>query len=224
MSGHHPPGEFETEPIRGLPELLPPGEEMLWQGAPGWRSLARRVFHTRKVAVYFAVLLLWRVASGVSGGQPLPESALAAASLVPLALAAVGILMLLAWITSRATLYTITNRRVVIRFGVAFVMALNLPYRTTQAAALKPHGDGTGDIPLTVTGAERLGYFMLWPHARPWRFGRNVEPMLRCVPDADAVAETLARALAASARPTPGKLERAAARSATRPPLASAVS
>jgi hypothetical protein len=217
-------GEFEIEPMLGLPEVLPSGEELLWQGSPSWKSLARRAFHTGKVAAYFLVLLIWRVVDGMVDGQSVLEAATAAALLVPLALVAVGILAGLAFIHSRATVYTITNRRVVIRFGVAFVMAVNFPFRKIQSASMRPYPDGTGDIPLFVSGADRLGYFMLWPHARPWRFGRNVQPMLRCVPDAKSVADTLARALAAASLPNAGALGRPAPKSAAPPSLMAAAS
>ena len=50
--------DFEFEPVRGLPAMLPPGERLLWQGNPAWRSLAIRAYHVRKVALYFAVLVL----------------------------------------------------------------------------------------------------------------------------------------------------------------------
>ena len=36
--------EYENEPIRGLPGLLPKGEYIVWQGSPDWRGLARRFF------------------------------------------------------------------------------------------------------------------------------------------------------------------------------------
>ena len=39
--------EYEAEPIRGLPGLLPKGEHIVWQGAPQWQALSRRAFHTR---------------------------------------------------------------------------------------------------------------------------------------------------------------------------------
>ena len=31
--------EHEFEPVPGLPETLPEGESMLWQGKPGWRGV-----------------------------------------------------------------------------------------------------------------------------------------------------------------------------------------
>ena len=37
--------EYESEPIPGLPEQLPQGEKILWQGAPKWQSFAKHVFH-----------------------------------------------------------------------------------------------------------------------------------------------------------------------------------
>ncbi|MGA2129178.1 MAG: PH domain-containing protein, partial [Xanthobacteraceae bacterium] len=47
---------------------------------------------------------------------------------------------------------------------------------------------------------------VLWPHVRPWHVARP-QPMLRAVPDALRVAETLARAMvlaAESAEPEAG--------------------
>ncbi len=205
-----PVGEYEHEPLRGLPEALPEGERLLWQGSPCWRGLARRAFHTRKVALYFALLLAWRVAYLVSEGQTAREAIASSTGLAALAVVAVGLLVLLAWLSSRATVYTITDRRVVMRFGVAFVLAVNLPFRAVQSAALKPHRDDTGDIALVVSGADHLGFLMLWPHARPWRFGSRVQPMLRAVPEARSVADLLARVLAASLEPAPAEPETAA--------------
>ncbi|MEX0309059.1 MAG: hypothetical protein AB3N17_02320 [Tateyamaria sp.] len=46
---------------------------------------------------------------------------------------------------------------------------------------------------------------MLWPHARPWRFG-STQPALRCIPDAERVARILADA--AEARITTPRITR----------------
>jgi hypothetical protein len=54
------------------------------------------------------------------------------------------------------------------------------------------------DITLSLGAGERIGYLMIWPHARPWRYSRP-EPMLRSLPNPDGVAELLADALAAHA-------------------------
>jgi hypothetical protein len=189
--------EYEREPIPGLPEIPPAGERILWQGAPDWGSLARHGFHARKVAVYFALILAWLLGSRLWAGESLAQAMILGAWLLVLALLAIGLLLLLAWANSRATLYTLTNRRVAIRFGVAVSMTINIPYRQILAADLRRYGDGTGDIPLSLAGRPRVSYLVLWPFVRPWRFGK-VQPMLRSVPTAERVAGILAEAMRAA--------------------------
>lgn len=185
MSGEH--GGFEHEPIPGLPERLPAGEHILWQGKPDWKRLALAAFHVRAVSLYFGLIGLWALLSGGGLGGVM-ATALAAGG-------AVTLLLLLSWLTARATIYTITNRRVVLRIGVALPTCINVPFTIIDTAGLKRHPDGSGDIPLALSGKPALGYALLWPHARPWRLG-NPEPMLRAVPDVDRVAGILGRALA----------------------------
>ena len=43
-------GEHEFEAVTGLPEPLPAGERVLWQGSPDWRALAREAFHLPAIA------------------------------------------------------------------------------------------------------------------------------------------------------------------------------
>jgi len=191
--------EHGMEPTRGLPERLPEGERILWQGAPRWTALARRALHIRKVGLYFAALLALNAASELSGGAPPMEAALSALRLAPIALVAIGLLALYAWLIGRTTVYTITNRRIVMRFGVALPLALNIPFRIIGSAAVKLHADGTGDLPFVLTGDGRMGYLHLWPHAKPWRLKRP-EPMLRAVPDAGRVAALLAEVLGAASQ------------------------
>lgn len=186
--------EHDWEPIPGLPGRLPPGEVLLWQGKPAWWALAKRAFHVRKIAIYMALLLLWRVVAGVLDGEPTGAIAASFLWLVPLALAGVGLPALLAWIYARSTIYSITSRRVVIRSGVAVPMAVNLPFAQIGKAALAVHKDGTGDLPLTMTGQTRMSILQLWPNVRPWRFTWP-EPMLRAVPDGKSVGALLAAAL-----------------------------
>ena len=186
--------EYDREPIPVLPEVPPEGERILWQGAPPWDSLARHAYHARKVAVYFALILAWLLGSRLWAGEPLDQTLVLGAWLVTLALVAIGLLLLLAWANGRATRYTLTNRRVAIRFGVAVSLTINIPYRQILAADLRRHADGSGDISLSLAGRPRVSYLVLWPFVRPWRFGK-VQPMLRAVPEAGRVAEILAEAL-----------------------------
>jgi hypothetical protein len=213
-----------VRPARGLPEALPAGERLLWQGAPDWRALSRRAFHTRKVAVYFAILMGWRVLIGLSDGLAIGAALGSALGLLVLALGALGLLNLFAWLSARSTVYTVTTRRLVIHCGIALPMTINLPFRRIQAAGLKTFGGGVGDIVLTLPKGQRVAYLHLWPHVRPWRFN-SPEPMLRCIGDSANVAALLVRSLAAE---TGGQVRLdpivpdAAALPVTTPPRASA--
>lgn len=170
-------------PIRGLPGPLPPGEQLLWQGAPVWRVLARTAFHTRLVAGYFAVLTVVALASGGIPG---------ALKTIAVGLVGLALLHLLAWVSARATVYTLTNRRIVLRIGIALPKSINLPLRAIAAVDATLRGDGSGDLPLHIKGAQRIGYAALWPHARAWHLAVP-QPMLRAVPDAAAVGALIAR-------------------------------
>lgn len=212
--------EYDSEPVRGLPEALPAGERILWQGSPDWRSLARHAFHVRKIAVYCAVLVAWRIVSAVYDGEGMAAIALIASWMAGLTAVAVALPLLFGWLYARTTVYTITSHRVVIRAGVALPMALNLPFKTVAAASVRSYADGTGDLPLTLAGLDRIAYLHLWPNARPWRLARP-EPMLRSVAEAGRVAGVLGRALAAAAD-QPALAPREETAGAAAGPLASA--
>lgn len=184
--------DFAFEPIPGLPARLPAGEEILWQGAPDVWALARDALSLRVVAGYFVLLAIWR-AVVVAGAAPMSEALIAALWLVVVGAAACGLLYLFAWAQARATIYTITNKRVVMRIGAALSVTFNLPFRQISTAALDLRRDGTGAVALTLSGANRVSYLICWPHVRPWRMAK-CEPTLRCIPDAARVARILADA------------------------------
>ncbi|MFP4160707.1 MAG: photosynthetic complex putative assembly protein PuhB [Ectothiorhodospira sp.] len=187
--------DHAVEPIRGLPELPPRGEHILWQGAPHWGTLAVRAFHVRKVLFYLALLILLRGWYTWSASQSLTAAIGSTSFLVTLSITAVGLLLLLAWLMARATVYTVTDRRIVLRFGVALQMSVNLPYSVIRSASVKLYRDGTGDIPLVLEPPEKVSYIIMWPHVRPWRW-MVPQPMLRGVPNGRRVAEILSEAMA----------------------------
>jgi len=191
--------EYEHEPMPGLPTALPEGEFIRWQGRPQWRDLAVSALHVRKLAVYFAVLIALRVAFQLNGGMALAEIVPGASLLVVFALAALGLLALLAWLMARATCYTVTNRRLVIRSGVAVPMSVNLPFGHVVSADLRRRAGGRGDIVLTLAPGARASWVVLWPHVRHLSIGR-VQPMLRALDNVQAPAAVLADALTRFAR------------------------
>lgn len=196
MSAGHRHGtghEHEFEPQRGLPEALPAGEQVLWQGSPDWRMLARRAFHVRKLVVYFTVLAGLRLTVMLGSGAAAREMVVSLLWMALLGATAIGLLSLVAWLSARAAVYTITDRRVVMRIGIVLTLTFNIPFKRIAGAGLRLDANGSGDLPLTLSGEDRIAWLHLWPHARPWKLARP-EPMLRSVPQATEVATILAEA------------------------------
>lgn len=189
--------EHEFEPEHGLPERLPEGEHILWQGTSDWRDLARRVFHADKVAIYFALMLAWRAGSVLTDGDGAVAALRSILWLAPLATFGVGLLLLLAWLTARTTVYTLTDRRIVMRIGIVLTVTYNLPLVRIEAADLRDAGGGRGDIALTLERPTRIAWLHLWPHVRPWRVSR-AQPMLRALVDAEVAAAALRKAWSAA--------------------------
>jgi len=184
--------DFAVEPIPGLPDTPPKGEVILWQGRPDVLPLARQSMALDWVIGYFAVLAVLRVvastgAMGLTGALPLAIPFLALGALVA------GLILLIAWVQAKATVYTITTERVAMRIGAALTLTLNLPFTQIVNAELDLRRRGTGTVAMELSGKTRLSYLVCWPHVRPWRMSKT-QPALRCIPDAARVAALLADA------------------------------
>lgn len=213
MIGLHDEEEGGGEPVRGLPQDLPEGEHILWQGRPGLLAFAVHVFHVRLVAAYFLIATSWRLARLSSEGA---ASSAMTEVVVTSAIAAGGafaLLFLLAWSMARASIYTITSKRIVLRWGVAIRKYVNLPFAQLAAADFRTYGRGKGDLALTLNEAKGLGYLKLWPHVRPFHYLRP-QPSLRGLSEVAEVAGILRSVIAAEA---PGQVTVPAARPALNP-------
>jgi hypothetical protein len=211
-----PGHEHEFEPQRGLPEALPQGEQLLWQGSPDWPMLARRAFHVRKLAIYFAALAVVRLAVMIGSEARVADMLRSLLWMGLLAVTAIGLLTLVAWLSARATVYTITDKRVVMRIGIVLTLTFNIPFQRVEAAGLRLDAKGTGDLPLLLSGQDRIAWLHLWPHVRPWHLARP-EPMLRSVPQAARVARLLSDAWSRSTGRVAGSAAGASQNVAERP-------
>ena len=189
----HVSAEHEFEAAHGLPEPLPDGERIVWQGSPDLRALARRCFHLPALTVYFSLILAARAATVLGTGGSALDAVSAVAALSPVALAALLLVFTLAWLTARTAVYTITDRRVVMRIGIVLTVTFNLPYSRIAAAAVSAKPGEAGDIALLLEGQDHIAYLHLWPHARPWQV-RKPQPALRCIADAHTVGGLLSDA------------------------------
>jgi hypothetical protein len=183
--------DFAIEPVPGLPATPPKGEVVLWQGSPHALTLAREAMGLTWVAGYFVVLAVWR-ATVVAEGN-LTSVVAVMLPYLGIGLVACGIILAMAAVQARSTVYTITSARVAMRIGAALTVTLNLPYKQIGAASLDLKRTGTGTIAMETLGDTRLSFLMCWPHVRPWHMA-HTQPALRCIPDAARVAQILSEA------------------------------
>ena len=217
--------EHDFEAIRGLPGELPANEKVIWQGAPDAWELAVSAFHIRPVAAYFAGMLALRLVTSVSGGQAVGAALMQTLSVLPLAIAALAMLGGLAWLYARTTVYTITSKRVVVRFGVALPKAINIPFAQIESASVKRLSKGRGDVALKLTSPNKIAFLQLWPNARPWSFS-SPEPTFRALKDVEPAAASLVAAMrevaAIDVAPTRSAQARTSGASPVRPEAAAA--
>ena len=184
--------DFNFEPIRGLTEALPADEHILWQGRPNSLRLAKDAWSLNWVVGYFIALAVIRVIT-VSDMMSLTSAmAQGIPFLVAGALTAL-ILVGVATVQARSTVYTLTNKRACLRIGAALTMTLNLPYVCFGNAQVAVRKSGLGTITFELIGETRLSYLMTWPHVRPWHMSRT-QPAFRSIPDAERVAALFAEA------------------------------
>ena len=199
--------EYEFEPQFGLPERLPSDEFIVWQGSPDIGALAASAFHIKKLVIYFILLIVacaWPALEAQAGAMAVLQ---AVKWIAPLSLLGLASVWLVAYMTSRATVYTLTNKRVVMRLGIVLTVTFNLPLKQIASSDVRMLESGFGDITLALQGSDRIAWVHLWPSVRPWRISKP-EPTLRAISDVQEVAVKLrdawtqATGMAANATPS----------------------
>lgn len=176
--------------IRGVPQPLPSGESLVWQGGPDRAALARHALHVRALTVYFGAIMLLGLIGAVRDDVALPQILTALLLQSLLSGMVIGAVHLYARLIAANTVYAITDRRVVMKVGIVLPTTINIPFRLIDSAAIHTFRDGTGQIALKLLPPDRIGYFHLWPHARGWRL-RFPEPSFRGLVNAQQVGEVL---------------------------------
>jgi hypothetical protein len=185
-----PNHEHEFEAAPGLPEPLPASEKILWQGSPDWRVLGNEAFHLKTLSIYFALMVALQALLSWDATLGLSKNLMALMTSTLLACVALGLLALTAWLSASTTLYTITDKRIVMRIGIVLTLTFNLPFSRIQAAQIKNSNNGKGNIAVDLQGPDRIAYLHLWPHARPWHL-KQPQPMLRALPEVANVGSLL---------------------------------
>jgi hypothetical protein len=125
--------------------------------------------------------------------MPIYQAVLVSLPFLALGLIVTLLLMLVGFIQANATVYTITNKRVVMRIGAALTVTLNLPFTEIENAAIASSSKNFGSIVIDTKKDSKFSFLVLWPHARAWHF-KKPQPSLKCIPNAAEVAEILSNA------------------------------
>ena len=186
----HSSPEHEFEPELGLPEKLPEGEKVLWQGSPDLKTLLLKVFHMKGLVLYFGLLLAYRVISGVLDSDPLYPMLLSILQIIIFSSLGLGLIGLLGYLMASTAVYTITNKRVVMRIGIVLNMTFNFPLKQIESADCGLTKYGCGDIYMKLIKGTKIAIFHLWPHSRPTKWAVP-QPSLRCIKNCAEVAQIL---------------------------------
>lgn len=177
---------------------LPAGETVLWRGKPDWRHLALDAFHAPWIALYFVGIGTWHLATTLHDGGTRAGALAAASSVVVPLVISLSLVSLLAWLSARSTAFTLTDRRLVMRYGVALPALVNVPLDLVEAMRVRRGFAGRGDLAFTLPRAGRLAFHQLWPYARPW-YLFPAAPMMRAVPRVAEASAIFASALRVAA-------------------------
>lgn len=175
--------------VQGVAEALPPGERVLWQGAPAPQAVARHLLLVRPLAAYFVAMIAWWMLANRAQATSMAFWSPVAAQLLLVGAVLGGFIGLAHWI-ARSTTYAITDRRIVMRLGVIFPLTVNIPLHYIMGAQVKRFADGTGQIAVQLDPKERLAWVVLFPHVRPLSF-TNPQPLLRGLTDPSTVGDVL---------------------------------
>ena len=158
----------------------------MWQGAPSPWHLTAQALKARWIIGWCALLAVWRGGAALADGT-MADAGRAVATYAVIGAASIAILYACGYVMAKSTVYTLTNRRVVMRIGAALTVTLQMPFSRIGSADYAPGRGGTGTISFAPIGDGKLGTLALWPHCRPW--AKKAQPAFRAIPDAARVAE-----------------------------------
>jgi hypothetical protein len=99
-------------------------------------------------------------------GRPAGEALVVLSSSALASLVCLALVTTVAWGYARSTIYSLTNRRLIIRHGLAMPITINVPFAQVDAAAMTRHANsGTGTICLQIAG--RQPFRLVQPVAEP---------------------------------------------------------
>ena len=152
---------------------IPNKEKIHWIGKPSWASFGYQVFGIKYLIFYFILSALY----AVSQVDPVFTFFAFLVNFIPFLMSGVFaacILFVLAYLTASHTHYVITEKRIVIRTGVALVFLLNVPIKNIISIDKQRLAGGRGNLSFTAKSKKRIPFVSCWPSVKSGSF---IEPI-----------------------------------------------
>lgn len=169
---------------------LPPDETLLWSAQPKSSAFVRRAFHLKALTMYFALVVGFTSIGALSSAAEM--KVLLGSLLWQLSLGGIVLVILsvLGHFYAKSTIYALTNKRFVIRSGLALPSVIAIPLTKLQSAGIRTYSDDTGDIVLVPDKGLKVYWVLLWPSVRTFEW-KHVQPLLRAIEQPEVVAGML---------------------------------
>ena len=171
---------------------IPPEEKVLWSGRPEWKALAYHSFGLKYLVFYLIFAALYCLAEldgAIVFGLLLTKFLPYCFSGILAGLVLTG----LAYFQALNTAYVVTEKRIVIRSGVALVFLLNAPFKKISSIDKQILKNSLGNFSFTTNSKRRIPFLSCWPSVKPWSF-IEPKPAFKCIANADKIEEIILNA------------------------------
>ena len=168
---------------------IPSGEKIFWNGKPNWKSFGYHAFGVKYFSIYFFVCALY----AVSQIDAIFSFGAFFTKFIPYLISGIlagTILLLLSYFSARHTCYVITEKRIVIRTGVALVFLLNMPFKNILSIDMKTLAQGRGNVIFKVQSKKRIPYLSCWPSVKSGSFFEPI-PAFRSIRDIEKIGQII---------------------------------
>ena len=164
---------------------VPNNEKIYWNGEPSWISFGYQVFGIKYLIFYFILSALYSVSQLGSVFSFIAFLVFYMPFLISGAFAA-AILFVLAYIVACHTSYAITEKRIVIKTGVALVFLLNVPLKNIISIDKQRLAGGRGNLSFEARSKKRIPFVSCWPSVKGGSFVQPI-PAFRSISNIEEI-------------------------------------
>ena len=164
---------------------IPEGEIVCWVGRPYWISLGFNVFGIKYLLLYFIISAFYAI-SQIELVFSFRAFIGEYISFIISGIIASVILFLLAYFAAQHTCYVITEKRLVIRTGIALVFLLNVPLKNVISIDKQSLFRGYGNLSFKPQSKKRIPYSSCWPSVRGSSFLKPI-PTFRSIANIEEI-------------------------------------